>query len=155
MSNALSLVPLMFRSVRPSRLTDMPAVSNTFWLRQGYEALTFFGNIVTATKQEADALNNHYDTLKNHEMIHLRQAQATHDSWICFYLYYFYFWLRALPWCLRHLGLAYYSIPFEMEAYEHMNDLHYLDDKRAGTTGWRTYARMKTRHRIKIISNDR
>lgn len=154
MNNPFLLIPLLFKSVRPSRLTDMPAVSNAFWLRKGYEALTFFGHIITATQQEADALNHHYDALKNHEMIHLRQAQTTHDSWLCFYLYYLYFWLRAFPWCLRRPHIAYRSIPFELEAYEHMHNLHYLDDKHNGTSRWRDYARMKTKCRIKLARHE-
>ena len=28
------IVPIMWRAVRPSRIADMPAVVNTFWLRK-------------------------------------------------------------------------------------------------------------------------
>ena len=37
------VLPIMWRAVRPSRIADMPAQVNTFWLRKGYEGLTFSG----------------------------------------------------------------------------------------------------------------
>ena len=84
MLQMLQIVPIMWRAVRPSRVTDMPAVKNAFWLRKGYEGLTFFGTILTPTQREADAFNGAYSVMKNHEMIHLRQAQACGDSWLRF-----------------------------------------------------------------------
>ena len=87
----------MWRAVRPSRVADMPAVVNPFWLRKGFEGLTFFGKILTPTQALADEFNTGFTALKNHEMIHLRQAQSCGDSWLRFYLLYLWYWLRALP----------------------------------------------------------
>ena len=147
----LSIIRLSFKAVRPSRIVDMPAVSNTFLLRPSYAALTFFGFILTHSQQEADHFNSHYDELKNHEMIHLRQARDTSDSWLCFYLLYFWYWLKGLRWNRRLKNAAYWLNPFEMEAYANMYDLHYLDDKPHGATGWRRYARMPLAERVKHI----
>ena len=148
MNNPFSLLRLLLRVTRPSRLTDMKAVRDGFWLRPGYEALTFFGFIVTHSQRDADQLNQHYDEVKNHEMIHLRQAQSCHDSWLLFYLLYIWYWLRGLPFNRRYKNAAYRLNPFEMEAYQHMHDLHYLDDKTIhGTNGWRQYARMTMEER--------
>ena len=80
----LRVIPIMWRAVRPSRVVDMPAVVNTFWLPKGYEGLTFFGQILAPSQAEADRFNSGYSTMKNHEMIHLRQAQACGDSWLRF-----------------------------------------------------------------------
>ncbi len=144
MNQVLSIFPLLLRAVRPSRTGDMKAVSNAFWLRGGYDALTFFGHIVTHSQPEADRLNSRYDALKNHEMIHLRQAQATGDSWWLFYLRYGWYWLRALPWNRHMRQAAYWLNPFELEAYRHMNDLGYADRcSDGGAQEWRLYARMK------------
>ena len=90
----LRVIPIMWRAVRPSRVVDMPAVVNTFWLPKGYEGLTFFGHILAPSQDEADRFNNGYSTMKNHEMIHLRQAQACGDSWLRFYLLYIWYWPR-------------------------------------------------------------
>ena len=88
----LRVIPIMWRAVRPSKVADMPAVVNTFWLRKGYEGLTFFGYILAPTQELADRFNGSADrALKNHEMIHLRQAQSCGDSWFRFYLLYIWY----------------------------------------------------------------
>ena len=148
----LRVIPIMWRAVRPSRVVDMPAVVNTFWLPKGYEGLTFFGQILAPTQDEADRFNNGYSTMKNHEMIHLRQAQACGDSWLHFYLLYIWYWAKNRVCLLRkqnrpcHLRHAAYLLnPFEMEAYGRMNDLNYL---KGPATEWRKYAQMPIKDRF-------
>ena len=158
------IVPMMWRPKRPSRTVDMPAVVNTFWLRTGYEGLTFFGHILTPSQQEADRFNAGVSgdrmsaAMKNHEMIHLRQAQACHDSWLLFYLLYIWYWLKTA--CLagrrvrRQLKHAAYLLnPFEMEAYGRMNDLSYLKRCEGGAQEWRIYAKMSLKQRLQHYQN--
>ena len=148
------VLPIMWRAVRPSRVADMPAVVNTFWLRKGYEGLTFFGTILTPTQELADRFNNGSSALKVHEMIHLRQAQACGDSWLRFYLLYIWYWLRALPGCrrlpLRHA--AYLLNPFEIEAYTRMYDPDYLNRCKGGAEEWRRYAKMTLKERLRVYN---
>ncbi len=146
----LQVIPIMWRAVRPSRVADMPAVVNTFWLRKGYEGLTFFGQILTPSQEEADRFNSGYSPLKNHEMIHLRQAQSTGDSWIRFYLLYIWYWLKALPMNRKMRNAAYLLNPFEMEAYARMHDMHYLDRREGGAQEWRRYAKMSLKERLSL-----
>lgn len=154
------IVPMMWRPQRPSRIVDMPAVVNTFWLRKGYEGLTFFGHILTPSQQEADRFNASVSgdrmsaAMKNHEMIHLRQAQACHDSWLCFYLLYIWYWLKGLPMKRKMKHAAYLLNPFEMEAYGRMYDLSYLKRCEHGAQEWRTYARMSPKQRLQIYKNN-
>lgn len=148
MNNPLSILRLVFKAVRPSRLSDMRAVKDAFWLKHDYAALTFFGHIITATQQEADAINGRYDTLKNHEMIHLRQAQDCHDSWLLFYIRYGWYYLRALPQNRRKRNAAYWLNPFEIEAYAHEHELDYPERHREGATEWRIYAKMTPKERL-------
>ena len=91
--------------------------------------------------------------MKNHEMIHLRQAQACHDSWVCFYLLYLWYWLKGLVFSgcqvrrqLKHA--AYLLNPFEMEAYGHMYDQNYLNHCEEGAQEWRKYAKMSLNERL-------
>ena len=140
------VIPLMWRAVRPSRVVDMPAVVNTFWLRKGYEGLTFFGTILTPTQREADIFNSGYSVLKNHEMIHLRQAQSCGDSWLRFYLLYIWYWLRALPANRKLKHGAYLLNPFELEAYLRMNNLSYLSESDA--VEWRKFSKMSIQERL-------
>ena len=143
----LRVIPIMWRAVRPSKVADMPAVVNTFWLRKGYEGLTFFGQILTPTQELADRFNAGLDEMKNHEMIHLRQAQSCGDSWLRFYLLYIWYWLTGLRMNRKMKHAAYLLNPFEMEAYARMNDLDYL---KGPATEWRKYAKMKLKDRLKL-----
>jgi hypothetical protein len=40
-----------------------------------------------------------------------------------------------------------------MEAYEHQNDLDYVNRCRDGATGWKRYARMSFEERVKHLNN--
>ena len=144
----LRVIPIMWRAVRPSKVVDMPAVVNTFWLRKGYEGLTFFGQILAPTQELADRFNGSADrALKNHEMIHLRQAQSCGDSWLRFYLLYIWYWLKGLRMNRQMKHAAYLLNPFEMEAYARMYDLDYL---KGPATEWRRYAKMPLKERLKL-----
>ena len=144
----LRVIPIMWRAVRPSKVADMPAVVNTFWLRKGYEGLTFFGQILAPTQELADRFNGSADrALKNHEMIHLRQAQSCGDSWLRFYLLYIWYWIKGLRMNRKMKHAAYLLNPFEMEAYARMHDLDYL---KGPATEWRRYAKMKLKDRLKL-----
>lgn len=151
----LRVIPIMWRAVRPSKVVDMPAVVNTFWLRKGYEGLTFFGHILAPTQELADRFNASSDVaadlqsaaLKNHEMIHLRQAQSCGDSWLRFYLLYIWYWLRGLRMNRKMKHAAYLLNPFEIEAYAHMHDLDYL---KGPATEWRRYAKIPLKDRLKL-----
>ena len=147
----MNIVLMMLRAPRPSRQNDMRAVAMPRWIRRGYDGLTFFGHIITHTEQDAEAFNERFGSIKNHEMIHLYQARACHDSWLLFNLRYGWYWLLASRY-RKHLRNAGYRLnPFEMEAYANMHNLHYLDDKQSGTNEWRRYARMPLIERIKLI----
>jgi hypothetical protein len=41
-----------------------------------------------------------------------------------------------------------------MEAYAHMHDLHYLDDKQGGTYEWKKYAQMPLSERFLHYAKD-
>lgn len=156
MSNPFKLLWLMVRFRRPSRVTEMKTVKESFWLRGSYAALTFFGYIVVHSQEEADQLNartSANSSLIRHETIHLRQAQSTHDSWFCFYLLYIWYYLRALPQNRYMKNAAYYLNPFEMEAYEHMYEKDYLAKCSKGANGWRAYAKMKPSERRQIAKS--
>lgn len=146
--NPLRLPLLMLKARRPSHVTDMPTMLDSFWLRKGYDALTFFGTIVTASDEMVRELSEHSNPLRRHEMIHLRQAQATHDSWFCFYLLYIYYYLQALPMNCKLRNAAYLLNPFELEAYGHMCDAGYLNHPACGQE-WRRFARMTLAERLR------
>ena len=152
MNNPFKLFWLMMRARRPSRIVDMSAVKEGFWLRRNYDAMMFFGFILAHTKEEADRINKYGGSLKRHETIHLRQAQSTHNSWLCYYTLYIWYSLRAWPQNRYMRNASYYLNPFEMEAYKHMYDEDYLDKCQNGANEWRVYAKMKPKER-RMMSN--
>jgi hypothetical protein len=73
-------------------------------------------------------------TIYNHERIHLVQQR---ELWVIgFYILYVWYWLKS-----KLSGMtgseAYYSIPFEKEAYENEKNLAYLKSRKKHT--WKDY----------------
>ena len=154
MNHPFRIIPLLLKVRRPSRISDMPALKDAFWLGKGYEALTFFGFILMHSTEAARRMNENgrMSRLKNHEMIHLRQVQACGDSWLHFYWKYFVFWLKARKARKKFKNAGYLLNPFEMEAYDHDHDLHYLERFPDGkATGWKRYAAMSLEARMLIL----
>lgn len=150
MRNLLRLLWLALRAPRPGKIRVMKAVEGDGLLPRKYTALTFFGYILTHTQEVADSINARPNTILNHEMIHLRQAQSVRNSWICFYLLYIWFYVRALPQNWHMHNAAYCLNPFEMEAYDHEADKNYLERCAKGANGWRKYARMTPKERLAL-----
>lgn len=149
MDNPLKPLLIIWRARRPSKIADMPALPNRFWLRKGYTAVTFFGTIITSSEASAETINGPANSLKTHEMIHLRQAQSVNDSWLLFYLRYLWYYVGGLSQNRRMRNAAYLINPFEMEAYRHQDEADYLERCRDGANGWRVYAKMKASERLK------
>lgn len=145
------ILKIVWKARRPSTTENMTAVVNSTWIKQGYDALTFFGTILTHSQQEADSMNKRLTTLKNHEMIHLSQAVNCGDSWWRFYRQYLRYWLQGWRARRKYPKAGYRLNPFEIEAYKHMNDLDYI--KKCGKKGaaeWRQYAEMTIKERSEI-----
>ena len=62
----MNILMMMLRAPRPSRQNDMRAVAMPRWIKKGYDGLTFFGHIITHTKEEAEAFNERFGSFKNH-----------------------------------------------------------------------------------------
>ena len=84
-------------------------------------AITLYPYIIYRCKEEEVP-----ERTKRHEMIHIHQQREL--GVIGFYILYTYYWLKKLA-KYKNFSVAYYNIPFEIEAYknEHMHD--YLDHR--------------------------
>lgn len=136
---------------RPSQISDMKATRNRLYCWKGFLAIVLFGHIFTRRQEDADRLNSVLGPDKIHEMIHLRQAQSTGDSWFRYYTLYIYYSLRAITYVRKMHNAMYYLNPFEIEAYAHMYDRHYLDNSPTGANGWRIFARMSLAARMRYV----
>lgn len=88
---------------------------------EGFSAMSWCGKIITR-KEDVGT------TTKNHERIHLEQA-LYFKSWVKYYVVYFWWWVKGFS------TSAYYTIPFEMEAYGNESDYDYQPTK----TSWKKY----------------
>jgi len=92
-------------------------------------AITLYPYIIYRKKEEEIP-----EDTKRHEMIHIIQQK---ELWVIgFYILYVFYWLKNL---LRGQSsdIAYYNIPFEIEAYKNQNDLEYL--KSRPKNAWKQY----------------
>jgi len=89
-------------------------------------AITLWPFVISRTKLNEPVLN--------HQKIHIKQQQEL--LLVGFYLLYVLYWLRGM-WTYHDSYIAYHSIPFEQEAYEHENNLDYLSER--PFWAWRNY----------------
>ena len=91
-------------------------------------AITWFGTMYI-NKRNKDLWEKEYtdawkQIILNHENIHLKQAQRE-GSWIKFYAKYLWYWLKNMFLCGFKNNIAYYCIPYEIEAYQHERNFNY------------------------------
>lgn len=102
------LIKWLFSS-KPSDIKKVEVVEMRYFPFKGFSAMSWCGKLIVHEDFKVT------DTIKNHETIHLKQAQAV-GSWIRFYLLYFKEWILGNPFFPPFIS-AYYTISYEMEAY--------------------------------------
>lgn len=83
----------------------------------GFSAMSWCGKLLT----KRDFVKW---TTFNHENIHLKQAQQF-DSWLAYYWSYFKYWIKGGIF-IHPTSAAYYTIPYEMEAYANEDNADYI-----------------------------
>lgn len=112
------LIKLLFsktenRPIQPLKMKYFPF--------SGYSYMSWCGYYVY-TKDKYAKIS---EIARNHETIHLYQA-SDKDSWIKYYLSYFWEWLIGNP-LFNSNDCAYYTNKYEIEAYSKEEDLSYLN----------------------------
>ena len=116
-----------------SPLSDqVEVVQMKYFPFQGYSAMSWCGKIITRK-------DNISDRIINHERLHLEQAlqlakQEKSSSWLTYYWQYFKYWIKGNP-LIAPASSAYYTIPFEMEAYGNEHDFNY----KVTENSWKKY----------------
>lgn len=128
----MQLIKWLFGS-SPRKCNGLEIVEMKHFPFKGYLAMSWCGRLITKSPQSID------EYTLNHETIHLKQAQR-YRFWICYYIVYLWEWLKGNPFA-KPRGSAYYTIPFEVEAYANEGNLSYVGnyDKR----------RLKEKYRLK------
>lgn len=94
-------------------------------------AITWFGKMYINKKNKVywESCSEAYRTrVINHETIHLKQAQRE-GSWTKFYAKYLWAWIKAMFLCGFKNSIAYYSIPYEVEAHINEKNMNYNLEK--------------------------
>lgn len=124
---------------RPLSCETLPVRQSRWLPPKGYTAINFFGSMLMRREHYQDWQQHQEDScnkmLMNHERIHLRQAASVHNSWLCYYAVYVWFFIRNNP--LRYgVIMAYQTNPFELEAYLFEHDFAYAQGAELATR-WR------------------
>ena len=129
-----------------SSLSDqVEVVQMKYFPFKGYSAMSWCGKIITR-KDRVDR------TVINHERLHLEQAlqlakQEKSSSWLTYYWQYLKYWIKGNP-LIAPASSAYYTIPFEMEAYGNEHDFNY----KVTENSWKKY---EIKNRKKVFKENR
>jgi hypothetical protein len=105
-------------SSKPSQIKELEIVQMKHFPFSGFSAMSWCGRLVT--RRDPNTIS---ETTKTHETIHLKQAQVE-GSWFKFYLKYLAYWIKGNPF-ISPCNSAYYTIPYEMEAYANEENKDY------------------------------
>ncbi len=112
----IQLIKWLF-SGNPNDYEGLELVQMKYFPFKNYSAMSWCGRIITREPDKID------DVTINHETIHLKQAQC-YGTWFSYYLRYCIEWLKGNPFT-KPFRSAYYTIPYEVEAYANENDFNY------------------------------
>lgn len=122
------LIGMLFKS-RPSDFEKPEMLKMKHYPFSGYKYMMWCGRMIYRASNEARILAEmelpSYRRSLTHETIHLRQAQQC-GSWAKYYWRYFCEWLKGNP-IIHPASSAYYTIPYEMEAYANEDNPDYPD----------------------------
>lgn len=117
---------MLFKS-KPSEIDEVTLLGMDHIPFEGYKYIMWCGRIIYRNdayeKRRKEWITKQYKIDKNHETIHLMQAKMC-GSWVKYYLKYLREWLRGGP-VMAPASAAYYTIPFEMEAYANEENFDY------------------------------
>lgn len=113
------LIILLFKS-KPRELgKDLEVIPMKYFPFKGYKYLMWCGKMIyrkdMEDKRKEEWNTSSFQKSLNHETIHLNQAKRS-GSWIKYYWQYFIEWLKG-GIIMAPVSAAYYTNPFEMEAY--------------------------------------
>lgn len=136
--------------MKPSKINVLKAKKALF-LFSGYRALTWKG--IAYCKHESDIkLINSDDRITSnfeaHEMTHVKQAESTHNSWLCFYTLYIWYWILNFPLFIYGGFMPYYFIPFELEAMNNEVDWKYPTN--GAVYQWKKFKKLSLKEKFKL-----
>ena len=121
-----TLAKMLFKS-KPSEIDEVTLLGLDHFPFKGYAYMMWCGRMVyrndAIDRRQKEWITKAYKVSKNHETIHLMQAKMC-GSWVKYYLKYLWEWLKGGP-VMAPASAAYYTIPFEVEAYANEGNFGY------------------------------
>ena len=148
-----SLILLFIDMTKPSKITSIKAKKNIFLCPPYFGAITLMGIIYVRDKRLLERFNQTGgidSSVESHEMIHVKQAVSTKDSWLMYYILYLWQWLCNLPLIIRGALMPYYFIAFELEAYINDVDWNYIVVNKDGCTMWKKLKKLTLSEKMKL-----
>lgn len=122
-----TLIKMLFAS-KPSEKEKVSLLGMKHFPFRGYSYMMWCGWMIyrneTYERRQKEWSTDKFKQQENHEMIHLMQAKAA-GSWVKYYWQYFLEWLKGNP-IIAPASSAYYTNPFECEAYANENNVNYV-----------------------------
>lgn len=137
--------------MKPSKISNITAKVNKWLCPPGFAGITICGTVYVRSEKALKKVMNSDgidSSFENHELIHVRQAESTSDSWLRFYLLYVWYWLKNLPMLFIWIKAPYVFIPFELEAYGNQYDYEYSKGK---CNEWKKYKKLSFKTRWKLV----
>ena len=138
---------------KPSKITSIKAKKNKFLCPPYFAAITLFGTIYVRDDIYLEPFNKTEgidSTIESHELIHVKQAVNTRDSWLLYYILYIWQWICNLPLIIHGAMMPYYFISFEMEAYINEIDWNYALNNKEGCSMWRKLNKIKLSEKMRL-----
>ena len=111
------LAGMLFK--KTSNLNDVEILKMKYFPFKNFSYMAWCGKIVTRRDVTIEQMGQQN---KNHEYGHLMQAKH-YKYFIQYYLVYVWEWLKGCP--LKSTMAAYYTIPFEVQAYANQHNPNY------------------------------
>ena len=120
------MVKMLFTS-NPNDSNELQLLVMESFPFKGYKYMMWCGKMIYRKENEerilAEVNTPAFTRGKTHETIHLKQAQVK-GTWIKYYWKYVCEWIKGNP-IVHPASSAYYTIPFEMEAYANEDNPSY------------------------------
>ena len=116
----IELIKMLFKS-KPSDFSEPVLYEMKHYPFSGYKYMMWCGRMIYRSSKKDKIMSEigteRFKTSKRHESFHLMQAKIHgKNSWIRYYWKYFCEWIKGNP-IINPSSSAYYTIPFEVEAY--------------------------------------
>lgn len=139
----------------PKETTQIIAKINKLLCPSGFLAITLFGTIYVRNQSSLNEImkTDGIDSIvERHEMIHVKQAVATNNSWFLFYLLYLWQWLLNLPLIFINRNAPYKFVSFELEAYANENNIGYENKIINGAYSWKDFNKLTFKEKWKLAT---